>query len=918
MTITAPPRVRTPPAGPSLPGPPSAVLREAVLRESVLVQAQGAFALVVADPTRHRAAVDALVDGAGRTGPPEALVLALRAQAWADRAALDHVAAGRRLDRAARLARRHGLTEPLVQVLLSRASVSLERGRSAAATADLRAAAALTSADTPELWLTHAVLLQNLGRPAEAVALYERVLRDRAGSDRARAVAANNLALIHVQSGRATLAARYLEAAGTYARDLPGLRAGVATSRAWAIMQAGRLLEAIDAFEAAVPLYTAAGIPLGEHHLEYADALADLRLLDEARAVADRAVLEFRSRGVALMAAEGELRVAHLALLAGDHAGAATAAAQAEGRLRGQRRGALAARAVVIAVQARLAESRAGNSTSTGTGTEPADLARAARAARSLDTAGAGSTAVEAHLTAGRVAAALHHTAAARRHLDRAAALAAPAPVLVRIRGRIAAGLRAELDGDGARVLTHARAGLADLDRHRAAFGSLELRVLASAHGAELGRLGLAEALREGSGARALDWMERTRAAALLAVEPVGDLGVDDDLAALRATQTELTEATAAGAADVGPLQARQREIEHRIARLTRGGRAAAARRRAAVSPAELRRALAGRVLVEYAVLDGDLLAAVVEPRRTRIVRLGPVAQVRARTDTLLFSLRRLTRPGGSAEPARRAADRCLAGLRELLVTPLGTADGVPVIAVPVGALRRVPWSALWSGPVTVAPSAAFWWGSLPERALPVGTEAANGKNGAGGADQVVLIAGPDLAGAREEVAAIRPVHDDPVVLLPPDSTARASAQALRRAGLAHLACHSRLRSDNPMFSSLQLSDGPLTLHEMGIRGIAPRRMVLAACNSAVDTGYAANEVLGFVSALIARGTAGLAASIVVVPDLAAVPLMQRLHTGLAAGRTVGDALWAARAEMDPQDPADFVSWCAFNAYGAS
>ena len=40
--------------------------------------------------------------------------------------------------------------------------------------------------------------------------------------------------------------------------------------------------------------------------------------------------------------------------------------------------------------------------------------------------------------------------------------------------------------------------------------------------------------------------------------------------------------------------------------------------------------------------------------------------------------------------------------------------------------------------------------------------------------------------------------------------------------------------------------------------------MVLAACDSAVDAAYEGNEVLGFVSALMARGTSALVASIVV------------------------------------------------------
>ena len=155
-------------------------------------------------------------------------------------------------------------------------------------------------------------------------------------------------------------------------------------------------------------------------------------------------------------------------------------------------------------------------------------------------------------------------------------------------------------------------------------------------------------------------------------------------------------------------------------------------------------------------------------------------------------------------------------------------------------------------------------------------------------------------------------------MLIPPDSTIEAVLPALASADLAHLACHGRLRTDNPAFSALQLHDGLLTLHEMDMRHIAPRRMVLAACDSAVGTAYEGNEVLGFVSALMARGTSGLVASIVLVPDAASVPLMNGLHRAVVAGQSLGEALFHARSELDHEDPHEFVNWCAFNAYGAA
>lgn len=55
-----------------------------------------------------------------------------------------------------------------------------------------------------------------------------------------------------------------------------------------------------------------------------------------------------------------------------------------------------------------------------------------------------------------------------------------------------------------------------------------------------------------------------------------------------------------------------------------------------------------------------------------------------------------------------------------------------------------------------------------------------------------------------------------------------------------------------------------------------------------------------------------------VVPDWDVVPLMRSVHDGVARGATLAEALHAARATVDPQDPAGFVSWCAFTAFGAA
>jgi tetratricopeptide (TPR) repeat protein len=867
--------------------------------DDVLQRARAAYRDAVADPTTFALHADSLIADARRCRSTEAVVLALRAKAWSQRGQRAGESPKALLANAAKLARRAGLDARLGEVLVTRAAVNHELGRLSAAQRDLDAAAALIAeSGTAELRLQQAALHHNVGRLSTAAVLYRRLVADPQTPVDIRTKAANNLALIEVQLGAVAAAETHIELAVSLAPSVgPAVCAGVAASRAWLAVHSGRLADGLRLFDEAERLHIKAGLPLGEHYLEYVDALEELRLIPEARVAARRAVEEFERNDVALMAAEGQLRVARLAVLAGDGHTAEAAARAALRRLQRQRRSLWAARAATVLV---MAETLRGPPTTSA-------LVRAKGAAVTLDRLGVASFAVDAYLTAGRVALDLGRTRTAIATFDRARQLSARSSVLVRLKGHVAGALESRLTGAVTATLRQCRAGLADLDRHRAALSSMELRIRAAEHGVELGRLGLEIALRRGSAGDVLLWMERTRAAALLAAEPADTHGIDDELDALRTVEAELAEARGTLQREPPELLARQAVLENQIRRRTwvRTGHAAATERLR--TPSELRGVLDGRTLVEYGVLDGRLFAVVLEPKRSRVVELGELSPVRFHVDTVLFGLRRLLRQPRSERSliaARAAAATALDALRELLVRPLKLSPGTPLVVGTIGALQRVPWSALHTAPLALAPSASMWARSLrPHVTSP---------------EHVALIAGPALPGAIEEVESIRSVHPAATVLAPPNSTVEAVTTALAGADLAHLACHGRLRSDNPSFSALRLCGGALTVHELYVRGIAPPRMILAACDSGADVAYDGNEVLGFVSSLMARGTAGLVASIVLISDAAAVPLMRTLHHRIRTGDRLAAALHQARAELDPHDPAQFVNWCAFNAYGAA
>ena len=315
---------------------------------------------------------------------------------------------------------------------------------------------------------------------------------------------------------------------------------------------------------------------------------------------------------------------------------------------------------------------------------------------------------------------------------------------------------------------------------------------------------------------------------------------------------------------------------------------------------AATREALDGRTLVEFGKFEGRLVAVVVEPRQTRLVDVGAEQDIATELRPLLFALRRLANPrgGAAADAARASADLRIGRLRDLLIGPLGVGDRDELVVVPVGMLHGVPWSCLHDGPLAQAPSATFWVRTR---------RAALGRAGSG---PTVLVAGPDLTGASEEVDALRAVHPGALVLAGGDAQAQPVVAALADADLAHLACHGSPRADNPMFSSLLLADGPVTVQELHGAGVAPHRLVLASCHSGADVAYAGDEVLGFVSAMLAQGTAGVVASIAAVPDVAAVDLMLELHRGLRDGLTLARALHAARGRVDRSTPEGFVNWC--------
>ncbi|MGH3461523.1 MAG: CHAT domain-containing protein [Kribbellaceae bacterium] len=512
--------------------------------------------------------------------------------------------------------------------------------------------------------------------------------------------------------------------------------------------------------------------------------------------------------------------------------------------------------------------------------------------------------AAEAHLLTGRLALARADVEDARHHL-RTAAQARRGGLQAGGAGWLAQATLCEGEGRSRAMLAACRQGLGSLEIYLRTLGATELRVLATAQGAELAAIALRHAVERKDARQVLEWSERWRAT-VLAIPPVRPQADDElvaDLAALRTLTRRLDSGDNGQHRGSGPLHRERRRLESAVRRRvlrtpgTAGGRAQPFR------SAELLGQLGDEVMIELADVDGDLYAVVARDGRVQLQRVGPTAAATHSLSHALFALRREATGRGTH---RLDLDSIGARLEtDLLGDSVRFLGSGPVVIVPTGRLHAVPWSLLPSlreRPTSVTPSAAAW---LRARSAVRPADA-----------RVVLVGGPHLSTGAEEVSRLAQQYPDAVVLAHGRATADAVLAAMDGAWLVHVAAHGTFRADSPLFSALELDDGPLTVYDLERLGRAPHRVVLSSCSSGVGGPSGADELLGLVSALVALGSAGVVASVVPVNDPATLPFMLGLHRHLRDGSSLAEALMRARGSAGA-DPVARTAAQSFIALGA-
>lgn len=263
---------------------------------------------------------------------------------------------------------------------------------------------------------------------------------------------------------------------------------------------------------------------------------------------------------------------------------------------------------------------------------------------------------------------------------------------------------------------------------------------------------------------------------------------------------------------------------------------------------------------------------------------------------------------------AADAAHDLAAAMRELLPKLWSAAVGPLVEQLPTGSLvTLIPAGPLAELPLHMAGVArdddgvwrdrtgAIVFRYAPNARVLLRAQAAARQVAAGGLS--VLTAGvPEVSGYRrlrqagtesENVAAAfapaRAQRPDP-------ATVAAVTRHLDDCAVWHFACHGMHDPASPLDSRLELADGPLTLRAMFARPRLTRRLaVLSACQTSTIDGRLPDEVVGFPSAMLQAGVAGVVACQADVDDHAAMLLVLAFFarfrsSGAVPARALADA----------------------------
>ncbi len=304
------------------------------------------------------------------------------------------------------------------------------------------------------------------------------------------------------------------------------------------------------------------------------------------------------------------------------------------------------------------------------------------------------------------------------------------------------------------------------------------------------------------------------------------------------------------------------------------------------------------KALIEFVSFDGSLSAFVITGENIDFAaNLADESEILTLLESLQFQFGALRygakNLGNFMGELKRRTDFYLQKLYEKLFKPLENLVGQrDLVVVPVGATHYVPFHALRRGDenylietreVVYAPSASVWQflTEKPKRKIK----------------KALLIGFADerIPLVNQEISALQKIFPDAKTFTDNAATFSSYTKNAPDTDVLHLACHGQFRPENPLFSSLHLADGFVTVRDICSQKLNADLVTLSACETGLNKIFAGDEILGLARGFLSAGANSLILSLWTVSDEATGRLMKDFYTNLQRGTSLAASLRQAQ-----------------------
>jgi CHAT domain-containing protein len=248
---------------------------------------------------------------------------------------------------------------------------------------------------------------------------------------------------------------------------------------------------------------------------------------------------------------------------------------------------------------------------------------------------------------------------------------------------------------------------------------------------------------------------------------------------------------------------------------------------------------------------------------------------------------------------------------QELIAPVRNWLDARRLVFVPHGVLHYVPFHALHDGQsylvdqflISYAPSASVF--ALCQ-AKPANTSG-----------ESLVLGIPDLQtpSIGREVEAISKILPNSKLFLGDSATEDVLRSEGRHSRIVHIATHGYFRQDNPMFSSIRLGGGHLSLYDLYHLQLPAELIVLSGCATGLNVVTPGDELMGLVRGLLQAGAQSLVLSLWDVHDDSTKEFMIAFYTRLQQGFSKTESVQAAMVELKIRRPHPYY-WAPFTLIG--